>query len=58
MLNKKDINKQEVKIIPQAYETADGIERSYGVIVDGRPRGVYFSLEEVLSFLRGLYGTS
>lgn len=45
-----------IKVIPQTFQVATGITRSYSVIIDGVPRYTYNTEEEVESFLRGLDG--
>jgi len=44
----------KIKIVPQVFMATEGIRRSYGVIIDNKPRYVFETEEELKAFLRGV----
>ncbi|MEI6849707.1 MAG: hypothetical protein WCK29_01585 [archaeon] len=43
-----------IKVIPNVFQDANGLRRTWSVIIDGIPKYTYNTEEEVKAFLRGL----
>lgn len=49
--------KYTIKIVKHKFTVVSGIGVSYAVIINGLPKHVFYSKDELNAFMRGLYGT-
>lgn len=44
----------DVKVVHQRFMSWQGVMESWGIIVNGKPKAVFYSLAETRAYLRGL----